>query len=444
MRPAASAWEKDYSEKLLALGFKKGVAAPTVFFCESKNVRCVVHGDDFTFTGKKKDLEMIAKAMKEVYELKVRAVLGDGVSDDKEITILNRKLSWGEDGLKYEADEKHVEEILKYFNLSKESRGLDAPSIRESATEATEDSKPLDAKGATEFRGLAARANYLSLDRADIQYATKEACREMAAPTHKSMAKFKRIARYLLNHPRVSVHFRAGDVANDEVIDVYSDSDWAGCKKTRKSTSGGAMVASGGLVKTWSGTQTIIAQSSGEAEYYALVRAAAEALGLQSIMTDLGWRSTIRLWVDSSAAKAIASRTGLGRVRHMEVKFLWLQQAMRDKKFRLFKIAGKNNPADVGTKPHSWKEIEGLMNKVGVAKEHATDRMPEKFSWADELEKELASIERTYGQDPRWDLGRGGVQAYRQSKYIDNINQTNRALDECRWLKHAVQNVTIS
>ena len=53
MRPAASTWEKDYSEKLSALGFKKGVAAPTVFYCESKNVRCVVHGDDFTFTGKK-------------------------------------------------------------------------------------------------------------------------------------------------------------------------------------------------------------------------------------------------------------------------------------------------------------------------------------------------------------------------------------------------------
>ena len=220
--------------------------------------------------------------------------------------------------MKYEADEKHVTEILKYFNLNKESRGLDAPIVRESAAEAAEDSKPLDAKGTTEFRGLEARANYLSLDRADIQYATKEACRDMAAPTHKSMTKFKRIARYLLNHPRVSINFRAGNLANDEVIDVYSDSDWAGCKKTRKSTSGGAMIAAGGLVKIWSGTQTIIAQSSGEAEYYALARAAAEALGLQSVMADLGWRSTIRIWVDSSAAKALASRTGLGRVQHME------------------------------------------------------------------------------------------------------------------------------
>jgi len=52
MRQAASAWERDYSEKLVAMGHTKGIAAPTVFFWEEKGVRCVVHGDDFTFTGK--------------------------------------------------------------------------------------------------------------------------------------------------------------------------------------------------------------------------------------------------------------------------------------------------------------------------------------------------------------------------------------------------------
>ena len=69
---------------------------------------------------------------------------------------------------------------------------------------------------------------------------------------------------------------------------VYSDSDWAGCLRTRKSTSGGALTFQGGILKTWSGTQASIAQSSGEAEYYTLVRAASEALGMQSLMRDMG------------------------------------------------------------------------------------------------------------------------------------------------------------
>ena len=97
------------------------------------------------------------------------------------------------------------------------------------------------------------------------------------------------------------------------MIDVYSDSDWAGCLRTRRSTSGGVMMLGNGVVKTWSNTQTTIAQSSGEAEYYAIVRAAAEGLGMQSIMHDLGWKMRIRLWVGSSAAESIASRIGLGR-----------------------------------------------------------------------------------------------------------------------------------
>ena len=125
------------------------------------------------------------------------------------------------------------------------------------------------------------------------------------------------------------------------------------------------MVA-GGLVKTWTSAQATVAQSSGEAEYYALVPAASEALGLQSIMKDLRWHASLRLWVDSSAAKAIASRVGLGRVRHLEVKFLWLQQTVKDKRIAILKVRGDCNPADVLTKPKSYKEVKELLKKVNV------------------------------------------------------------------------------
>ena len=115
-------------------------------------------------------------------------------------------------------------------------------------------------------------------------------------------------------------------------------------------------------MKTWSSTQASIAQSSGEAEYYALVRAASEALGMQSIMRDLGWDCKIRLLVDSSAAKSIASRTGLGKLRHLEIKFLWLQECVRRGKVVLSKVRGDINPADVLTKPKSLEDMRLLLN----------------------------------------------------------------------------------
>ncbi len=83
------------------------------------------------------------------------------------------------------------------------------------------------------------------------------------------------------------------------------------------------------VVRSWSTTQATIATSSGEAEYYALVRGSAESLGLQSTLRDIGYEMKVEVRVDSSAAKAIASRLGLGRTRHLEVRFLWVQEAVR-------------------------------------------------------------------------------------------------------------------
>ena len=117
-----------------------------------------------------------------------------------------------------------------------------------------------------------------------------------------------------------------------------------------------------GVVKTWSSTQTTIAQSSGEAEYYALVRAVAEGLGMQSITHDLGRNMRVRLWVDSSAAKSIASRIGLGRVRHLEVKFLWLHAIVRDKRLEVRKVHGAQNPAGVLAKPKSAEELSDVIS----------------------------------------------------------------------------------
>ena len=65
---------------------------------------------------------------------------------------------------------------------------------------------------------------------------------------------------------------------------------------------------------------------------------------MQSVMHDLGWKMRVRLWVDSSVAKSIASRIGLGRVRHLEVKFLWLQAVVRDKRLEVKKVLEHRTP----------------------------------------------------------------------------------------------------
>ena len=110
-------------------------------------------------------------------------------------------------------------------------------------------------------------------------------------------------------------------------------------------------------VKSWSATQQTIALSSGEAEYYGLVKGATVAIGLRSMLSDFGIKCAITICTDASAAKGIASRRGLGKVRHIELCQLWLQDKVANGEIRLVKIAGADNFSDSLTKPASVERI---------------------------------------------------------------------------------------
>ncbi len=104
-------------------------------------------------------------------------------------------------------------------------------------------------------------------------------------------------------------------------------------------------------IKHWATTQNIFAISSGESEYYAVVKSASQAIGLQSMQNDINVSlSGIEIKTDASAAIGIASRRGLGRVRHIEVAQLWIQEKVAQGKLKLIKVPGQVNLADACTK----------------------------------------------------------------------------------------------
>ena len=102
--------------------------------------------------------------------------------------------------------------------------------------------------------------------------------------------------------------------------------------------------------KHWSSTQTTVALSSAEAEYMALVKSASVALGLQALYADIGEQVYIHLHTDASACKSIATRRGLGKLRHINVALLWLQEKVATNSLRVSKVAGALNPSDQLTK----------------------------------------------------------------------------------------------
>ena len=115
----------------------------------------------------------------------------------------------------------------------------------------------------------------------------------MANPRHKDMRRLIRLGKYLIGRERYVCKFDYQEKVNEIV--VWTDTDYAGCRETRKSTTGGVTQIGSHTIKFWSSTQKVIALSSGEAEYYGVVRGAAEGIGTRSIMKDLEVHIGIRL-----------------------------------------------------------------------------------------------------------------------------------------------------
>ena len=146
---------------------------------------------------------------------------------------------------------------------------------------------------------------------------------------------------------------------------MFTDTDFAGDLLDRKSTSATFTFHGIHLIKSTVSTQTVIALSSGEAEFAGMVKGASVGLGVRALMKDLGHEKKLRLHTDSSAAKGIAQRKGVGRIRHLHTPLLWIQQKTANKELRIFKVDGNKNVADLGTKELARSRMMEFLKRCG-------------------------------------------------------------------------------
>ena len=146
MRPAAKAWEDDYGEKLESIGFLRGKAAPTTFHRPVWKVRIVVHGDDFTVTGKQQHLDMVKTAMRVWYFITVEGVMGPDAGDCKDRCILNRRLKIEGEFLSYEARPEACEDRVRRDGAEGGFEGIRCTRCEEDAAVAGTEEEPLGRK----------------------------------------------------------------------------------------------------------------------------------------------------------------------------------------------------------------------------------------------------------------------------------------------------------
>ena len=142
----------------------------------------VVNWDGFAILGDEQDLDWLRRSISDRYEVKFRGFAGRGEKDDKSIRILNRIAEWREDSIRYEADQRHAELIVKHLGLGGgNAKAVTTPGQKRTKEEEG-DEEELASAEATKYRALTARAMFLAQDRTDIGFAVKEFSRKAAKP----------------------------------------------------------------------------------------------------------------------------------------------------------------------------------------------------------------------------------------------------------------------
>ncbi|CAK0837947.1 unnamed protein product, partial [Prorocentrum cordatum] len=273
-------------------------------------VRGVRWGDDFPLSGKRLHCAEFRGELGKRLLVKHTATLGPNPEhgDVGEATSLNRIVRWPPLGsevgerVELEADPRHAEILYQQLGLGEErSKAAATPGVKPTGDDDDDDGRELDPEARSNYISWAMRASYLAQDRCELQFACKELARRMQAPRQKDMQALKRLGRFLKGAPRCLVVCRRQ--ADQTVVDVFSDSDWAGCRKTPRSTSSSYTILGQHLITTSSTTQDVVATSSGEAEFYALTESASRAIGTVAMAADLFKVLKPRVRVDASSSK---------------------------------------------------------------------------------------------------------------------------------------------
>ena len=116
----------------------------------------------------------------------------------------------------------------------------------------------------------------------------------------------------------------------------------------------------------WSRTQQNIALSSAEAELNGICKASAEGLGAVYMARELGEVIGMEVMTDSSAARGVIQRSGSGRIKHLQVKQLWVQERESQKELIISKLPREHNVADLLTHHYSEAEWQSLSSYFSV------------------------------------------------------------------------------
>ena len=229
----------------------------------------------------------------------------------------------------------------------------------------------------TKFRSAVGILLYLAADLPHCQHCIRFLATKMMSATQHCWQVLKHLVLYLAGNQDLclSLNFQGERnglfhdyTANEHaIVEMFADADWASRKDDRRSISACAIFYGGCLLHSSSRTQKIVSLSSAESEMYAAASGTCDSVlivGILKWMFDAFFQ--IHLHLDSAAATGISNRRGVGKVRHLSCRSLWLQERMADGSLVVSPVSGTTSPADIGTKRLNVNRMKALMFLLGM------------------------------------------------------------------------------
>ena len=339
----------------------------------SPNGECLMllHDDVLCLSTQKYLDDVLLPALNSKYKISCEIVS----KENDELTFLKRKHTLiSEDEMAIQSHPKHLERLFDLLCINRRLKPKKTPG--HPMLDEPDTTTKLSAGDASVYRSCIGILLYISSDYVECQYTIRGLSQSMSSPSVQAMACLRHLAQYLLGcteHAMVLKYEAHKGLLHynpcDYTLEIYSDSDWAKHKQTRRSVSSGYLFLFGCLLYSTSRSQKALALSSAEAEIYSAASATSDAILMYHCLRfAIGDKDDIKvhLAMDNSAARAFLCRVGVGRIRHISLRILWMQEKTKEGFMTVGKVGTKENVSDLGTKRLTRDRMEYLMNLCKV------------------------------------------------------------------------------
>ncbi|GJZ45183.1 ribonuclease H-like domain-containing protein [Tanacetum coccineum] len=206
---------------------------------------------------------------------------------------------------------------------------------------------------------------YLTASRPDIMFAVCACARFQVTPKVSHLHAVKRIFRYLKGQPKLGLWYPRDSPFD---LEAFSDSDYAGASLDRKSTTGGCQFLGKRLISWQCKKQTIVANSTTEAEYVAAANCCGQVLWIQNQMLDYGFNfMNTKIHIDNESTICIVKNLVFhSKTKHIEIRHHFIRDSYEKRLIQVIKIHTDHNVADLLTKAFDVSRFNFLIASIGL------------------------------------------------------------------------------